>query len=139
MKKSLIAFTASFAAVGYLVAVGLYVAPTRWHFSADLVYGICPPSFLTIMVDPSLPIIAFLPAPLNAVLYGIVGLMVSGLIDELIHLGNQNRKVQVRLRLHQRSVDACFASCQRGYDGARPPWREVPAGSPGESRTLFDD
>jgi hypothetical protein len=83
MKKLLVAFTASFAIVGNLVAVGLYFAPTKWHPSADLVFAICLPAILTITVDPSFAAVALILAPLNAIVYGLVDLMIGGLASEL--------------------------------------------------------
>jgi hypothetical protein len=64
-----------FAALGYLVAVSLYFA--KWHLSPSLVFTICPPAFLTITVDPSFTSVAAILAPLNALLYGVVGLLVG--------------------------------------------------------------
>jgi hypothetical protein len=66
-----------FTVVGYLVAIGLYLAPVRWfrwHPSPSLVFAVCPPAFLTITVDPSFTSVAIILAPLNALVYGLVGL-----------------------------------------------------------------
>jgi hypothetical protein len=38
-----------------------------------LVYSLCPACVLTITVDPSLPTILFVLAPLNALVFGAVG------------------------------------------------------------------
>jgi hypothetical protein len=68
-----------FAALGYLVAIGLYLAPLGWHLRPNFVLGICPPAFFTMvsMTDPSLTTMALILAPLNALLYGIVGLLIG--------------------------------------------------------------
>jgi hypothetical protein len=84
-KNSVFRTSVGFAVVGYLVAIGLYFAPTTWHFSSAMVIAICPPSYLTIisMTDPSFGAVAVLLAPLNAGWYGIVGLVVGGAVKEL--------------------------------------------------------
>lgn len=78
--KSLILRTAlAFAVFGYLIAIGLYFTPLSWHFRPDFVLAICPPAFLTTisMTDPSFTTIAVIMAPLNALLYGMVGLLIG--------------------------------------------------------------
>ena len=64
----------AFAAVGYLVALGLYFAPLRWHIPGGIVYAICPAAYLTITVDPSFPTVALILGPINASVYGVAGL-----------------------------------------------------------------
>jgi hypothetical protein len=63
--------------VGYFVAIGIYVAPTNWGLSPLVVFGLCPPALASITVDPSLATVAFILAPLNALLYGGAGLLIG--------------------------------------------------------------
>jgi hypothetical protein len=65
----------AFAAVGYLLPVGLYFS--KWHPSPALVFTICPPAVLAITVDLSFTSVAAILAPLNAVLYGVIGLLIG--------------------------------------------------------------
>jgi len=78
--------TLGFAVVGYLVAVALYFAPARWHFSPTELAAIYPSSILAIMsmTDPSFGAIAFLLAPMNAVWYGIIGLIIGSAVKEIL-------------------------------------------------------
>jgi hypothetical protein len=73
-----------FAVAGYLVAIGLHVVRSTWHPSPVLVFSICPANILTMisMTDPSFGGIATIVAPLNAVLYGVVGLLIGLGIQE---------------------------------------------------------
>lgn len=95
MRKLALKIVFGFAVAGYLVAIGLYFAPTTWHPSPALVLVICPASFLTMisMTDPSFGGMAIVIAPLNAVLYGVVGLLVALVVLE----GIANRKRSVSL------------------------------------------
>jgi membrane protein required for beta-lactamase induction len=83
MTKLVLKIALGFALAGYFVAMGLYFAPSAWHPSPALVLSICPASFLPMlsMTDPSFGGMALVIAPLNAVLYAIVGLVI-GLIVE---------------------------------------------------------
>ena len=74
--------------VGYCVAIGLYLAPSHWHPTPTFVFAVCPPAMLTITVDPSLLAVATVLAPLNAVLYGIVGLLIGFAVKELGDVGS---------------------------------------------------
>lgn len=79
MKKLPLKIAVAFAIAGYLVAVGLYFVGGAWHLSPIHVLAICPASLLTMMsmTDPSFGAIAAIVAPLNALLYGVVGLLVG--------------------------------------------------------------
>jgi len=83
MKKSLSKITLAFAIVGYLAAIGLYYAPVNWHLSPKVVFTICPPALLTITVDPSFITAAMVLAPINALLYGGIGFLISMGIEDL--------------------------------------------------------
>jgi hypothetical protein len=67
----------AFAAVGYLVALGLYFAPLGWHIPGAIVYAICPAAYLTITVDPSFPSMALILGPINASVYAVAGLPIG--------------------------------------------------------------
>jgi hypothetical protein len=83
MKKLALKVTLGFAFVGYLVAIGFYFAPATWHPSPTLALAICPANFLTMisMTDPSFGGIAAVIGPLNAVLYGVVGLLTGVAVE----------------------------------------------------------
>ncbi len=75
MKALAARIAVAFAAVGYLLPVCLYFS--KWHPSPALVFTICPPAVLAITVDLSFTSVAAILAPLNAVVYGVVGLLVG--------------------------------------------------------------
>ncbi|MGC2724259.1 MAG: hypothetical protein WA224_09880 [Candidatus Acidiferrales bacterium] len=74
MMRLIVKTSLAFAAVGYLVALGLYFAPLSWHIPAPIVYAICPAAYSTITVDPSFPSVALILGPINASVYGVGGL-----------------------------------------------------------------
>jgi hypothetical protein len=82
-KRLALKIALAFAIVGYLVACGLYFSPARWHPSPSLVFTLCPPAFLTITVDPSFTSVAVILGPLNAVIYGVVGLLIGLAVEEI--------------------------------------------------------
>ena len=86
MKRLALKIVAGFVGAGYLVAIGIYFASLRGHFSAPFVLAICPPSVVTIlsMTDPSLGAMAIVVAPLNAILYGVVGIPIGLEVEALI-------------------------------------------------------
>jgi hypothetical protein len=63
-----------FAVIFYLVAVVAYLAPSRWNLDAQLMFLLCPMYFLKQQFDPSLPMTFFLLGPLNAGVFGALGL-----------------------------------------------------------------
>jgi hypothetical protein len=63
-----------FAAIAYLIAVFAYLAPHRWSLNPQLMFSLCPLYFLKMMFDPSLTAVLFLLAPMNAAVYGSLGL-----------------------------------------------------------------
>ncbi len=64
----------SFAAIAYLVALFAYLAPHRWNLDPQLMFAVCPMYFLKMTFDPSLMAVLFLLAPMNAAVYGALGL-----------------------------------------------------------------
>ena len=63
-----------FAAISYLLALGAYLAPHRWNLDAQLMFSLCPLYFVKMTFDPSLLATFFLLAPMNAAVYGSLGL-----------------------------------------------------------------
>ena len=64
----------SFAAISYLLALVAYLAPHRWNLDPQLMFSLCPLYFVRMTFDPSLVTTLFLLAPLNAAVYGSLGL-----------------------------------------------------------------
>ena len=64
----------AFAAISYLVALVAYLAPHRWNLDAQLMFSLCPMYFVKMTFDPSLVAVLFLLAPMNAAVYGSLGL-----------------------------------------------------------------
>ncbi len=77
---------AGFAAVSYLVVVGLSFAPHSWHTSPQSVFSVCPACALTITVEPSLGTVLLGLAPLSAAVYGALG-AVLGYISVVLRQG----------------------------------------------------
>jgi hypothetical protein len=64
----------SLAAIFYLVAVFAYFAPSIWNLNPQVMFALCPMYFLKMNFDPSPLMIFFLLAPLNAGVYGALGI-----------------------------------------------------------------
>jgi hypothetical protein len=64
----------SFAAISYLAALVAYLAPNRWNLDPQLMFPLCPLYFVKMTFDPSLVTTFFLLAPMNAAVYGSLGL-----------------------------------------------------------------
>ena len=65
---------AIFAAISYFVAVFAYLAPNRWNLNSQLMLALCPMYLVKMTFDPSPVPIFFLLAPMNAAVYGSLGL-----------------------------------------------------------------
>jgi hypothetical protein len=76
MRRTLIVGTCSALAIGYLVALLLELAPPG-TVSPSLVFAVCPPTLLTLTVDPSPSTVLLVLAPLNGMIYGCVGLVIA--------------------------------------------------------------
>ena len=63
-----------FAALFYLVAVVAYLAPHRWNLDPQLMLSLCPMCLLRMTFDPPPAAIFLLLAPMNAAVYGALGL-----------------------------------------------------------------
>ena len=68
---------AGFAAISYLVAVFAYFSPSRWNPNPQLMLSLCPMYLVKMTFDPSPAAIFFLLAPMNAAVYGSLGLIVG--------------------------------------------------------------
>jgi hypothetical protein len=62
------------AAISYLVAVGAYFAPHRWNLDPQFMLALCPLYFVKMTIDPAPISIFLLLAPMNAAVYGSLGL-----------------------------------------------------------------
>jgi hypothetical protein len=65
---------AGFAAIFYLLALLAFLAPHSWDLNPQLMLSLCPMYFLRMNIDPSLVLAFFLLAPMNAAVYGSLGL-----------------------------------------------------------------
>jgi hypothetical protein len=63
-----------FAASSYLVAMFAYFSPNRWNLNPQLMLALCPLYLVKMTFDPSPVAIFFLLAPMNAAVYGALGL-----------------------------------------------------------------
>jgi len=66
-----------FAAIAYLVALVAYLAPHRWNLNPQLMFSLCPMYFIKMTFDPSVATVFLLLAPMNAGVYGSLGLMLG--------------------------------------------------------------
>jgi hypothetical protein len=63
-----------FAAISYLLGLVAYLAPHRWNLDPQVMFSLCPMYFVKMTFDPSLGAVFFLLAPMNAAVYGALGL-----------------------------------------------------------------
>jgi hypothetical protein len=63
-----------FAAISYLVALVANLAPHSWNLNTQLMFSLCPLYFVKMTFDPSLVATFLLLAPMNAGVYGSLGL-----------------------------------------------------------------
>ncbi len=63
-----------FAAIFYLVAVFADFAPNRWNLDPRFMFPLCPLYFVKMTFDPVPVEIFFMLAPMNAAVYGALGL-----------------------------------------------------------------
>lgn len=66
-----------FAGVFYLLALVAYLSPNRWELNPQVMLLLCPMYFLKMTFDPSLVATFLLLAPMNAAVYGALGLTVG--------------------------------------------------------------
>jgi hypothetical protein len=63
-----------FAAISYLFAVGAYFAPRSWDLNSQIMLSLCPMYVVKMTIDPPAVTVFFLLAPMNAAVYGSLGL-----------------------------------------------------------------
>ena len=63
-----------FAAISYLLALVAYFAPHGWNLNPQLMLALCPMYLVKMTFDPSPVSIFLLLAPMNAAVYGSLGL-----------------------------------------------------------------
>ena len=68
---------ASFAAIGYFVGAFAHFAPQTWNLNPQLMLASCPLYLVKMTFDPSPALIFFLLAPMNAAVYGSLGLVLG--------------------------------------------------------------
>ena len=64
----------TFAVIFYFVAVLAYFSPNQWNLNPELMLALCPMYLVKMTFDPSALAIFFLLAPMNAAVYGSLGL-----------------------------------------------------------------
>jgi hypothetical protein len=62
-----------FAALSYLLALLAFLAPHSWDLNPTLMLSLCPLYFVKLAVDPSLVTVFFMLAPMNAAVFGALG------------------------------------------------------------------
>jgi len=66
-----------FAAIAYLVAIFAFFAPHTWNLNPQLMLALCPMYFVKMTIDPSPLSMYCLLAPMNAAVFGSVGVAVT--------------------------------------------------------------
>jgi hypothetical protein len=72
--SALLKLLGTFAAVFYLLALLAHLAPHSWNLNPQLMLVLCPMYLVKMMFDPSVVAVFFLLAPMNAAVYGSLGL-----------------------------------------------------------------
>jgi hypothetical protein len=66
-----------FAAISYVIAIVGYFAPHTWSLNVQLMLSLCPLYFVKMLIDPSPVWIFLVLAPMNAAVYGSLGVLVG--------------------------------------------------------------
>ena len=66
-----------FAAISYFVAVMAYFVPHTWDLNPQVMLALCPMYFVRMTIDHSPVQIFLLLAPMNAAVYGAIGILVG--------------------------------------------------------------
>jgi len=64
-----------FAAIAYVVALFAFFAPHTWNLNPQLMLALCPMYFVKMTIDPSPLSVYCLLAPMNAAVFGSVGVV----------------------------------------------------------------
>lgn len=75
--SALLKMLCRFAVISYLVAVFAYLAPHTWNLNPQLMLALCPMYLVRMTFDPSPLLTFFLLAPMNAAVYGGLGLILG--------------------------------------------------------------
>ncbi|MFZ0958781.1 MAG: hypothetical protein WAN60_20755 [Candidatus Sulfotelmatobacter sp.] len=62
-----------FAAISYLLALLAFLAPHSWDLNPTLMLSLCPLYLVKLTIDPSLVAVYFMLAPMNAAVFGALG------------------------------------------------------------------
>jgi len=81
----------AFAASAYLVAIFAFFAPHTWNLNPQLMLALCPMYFVKMTIDPSPLSVYCLLAPMNAAVFGSVGIVVG--YAWLVLRGPESRRV----------------------------------------------
>lgn len=68
---------AVFASPAYLVAAFAHFVPQAWNLNPQIMLALCPLYLVRMTFDPSAPLVFFLLAPMNAAVYGSLGVLVG--------------------------------------------------------------
>ena len=66
-----------FAVIFYLLALVAFLAPRSWNPDPQIMLSLCPMYFIKTTIDPSLPAVFGVFAPMNAGAYGALGVTVG--------------------------------------------------------------
>jgi len=88
-----------FAAIAYLVAIFAFFAPHIWNLNPQLMLALCPLYFVKMTIDPSPLSVYCLLAPMNAAVFGSVGVVVG-----YVSLALRGRRAR-RVRGDRRAVN----------------------------------
>ena len=66
-----------FAVISYGLAVIAYFSPHTWNLNPQLMLALCPFYFVKMTIDPSAVVVFFLLAPINAAVYGALGVVIA--------------------------------------------------------------
>jgi hypothetical protein len=81
-----------FSAIAYLVAIFAFFAPHQWNLNPQLLLALCPLYFVKMTIDPSPLWVYCLLAPMNAAVFGSVGIAVG--YASLVLRGRRARRVE---------------------------------------------
>jgi hypothetical protein len=89
MKRPGLKLSLGLGALSYLITVGLYFVASIWHPSAKTVFATCPACALTFTVDPSFASVALSLAPIDAMVYGVIGLVIGVAVETFRSSANE--------------------------------------------------
>jgi len=93
MKKRYVKLAVGRGALCYCMTVGRYFVPPTWHPSTRTVFTTCPACVLTVTVDPSWASVALILAPIDAIVYGAVGIIIGLILEGVRRRSGQRGEV----------------------------------------------